>query len=128
MRNFLLLGPLVVVAFSAAAQEDSGGRAIALSRHLATQQAFSEAAVCHNGSVLIGKVAAARVRGDSRAEVYASLPPNLPPVVAELVDVAFSYPSPGAQNAEDFYRSCTATAINRMNAAIEGTLKADSQR
>ncbi|MDG9811129.1 hypothetical protein N7613_21250 [Pseudomonas juntendi] len=108
---------LAAVPLSALSAEPTQGADKGVSLYLNTQQAFSEAGICHAGSRVVARVADARLKGASREQVIASFGKDIPKPVLGMVDAAFAYSKAGPDNAEDYYRACSASAIERMNAA-----------
>lgn len=108
---------IAAVPLTAVSAESTHGADKGISLYLNTQQAFSEAAICHAGSRVVGRVADARSKGASREQVISSFGSNVPEPVLGMVDAAFAYPKAGPDNSEDYYRACSASAIERMNAA-----------
>lgn len=130
IRNYCFSAGLLCMALSvhsANAGEPEGGLAAGVSLYLNTQLAFSEAALCHSGSIVVDRVADARVKGASRDQINASFGPNLPPAMGKMIDDAFSYAKPGPSNSADYYQACSAAAIERMNAANKKEAFPESQ-
>lgn len=111
----LILSTLLIFAFPVVAQSNGLEKGVTL--YLNTQQAFSEAAVCHVGSVVVGRATEARTKGLTRAQFEASFDRKIPAAMAEMIDAGFAYPEPSLRNAEDYYAKCAESAAERMNEA-----------
>lgn len=111
----IIFTTLLISALPVAAQTSGLEKGVTL--YLNTQQAFSEAAVCHVGSVVVGRATEARTNGLTRAQFEASFGRKIPAAMAEMIDAGFAYAQPSPRNAEDYYAKCAASAVERMNEA-----------
>lgn len=129
-KNYALSAALLGAALSmqpilAAESENLTGTALSL--YMNTQLAFSEAALCRSGSLVVARVAEDRGKGLSREQVTASFGENPPPALLEMIGVGYSYEKPGPGNANQYYQSCAEAATAKIKAGIKKQVFSDAK-
>lgn len=113
-RSCVSIAVLMCALVSGNSSAESSVMENGVSLYLNAEHALSEAAICHAGSVVVDRIAGARLRGDTRAQIDETFGPNLPAVMVNLIDKGFSYDPPSLRDSTDYYERCTKIAVEKL--------------